>query len=83
MQRDELYLDAELTVERVSKYLGMAPKLILATMNQHLGKNFNAFINEYQVAAGLASNLNRFYHINLPYPHACGLVPMQRLGLSR
>ncbi|QKZ15571.1 helix-turn-helix domain-containing protein [Spirosoma sp. KUDC1026] len=51
MQEDRLYLDAELTVERVGKHLGIAPKLISAVLNQHLGKSFNAFINEYRVAA--------------------------------
>jgi AraC-like DNA-binding protein len=51
MQEDRLYLDAELTVERVGKHLGIAPKLISAVLNQDLGKSFNAFINEYRVAA--------------------------------
>lgn len=51
MQEDRLYLDAELTVERVGKHIGIAPKLISAVLNQHLGKSFNAFINEYRVTA--------------------------------
>lgn len=51
MQGDQLYLDAELSVERVGKHLGLAPKLISAVLNQHLGKSFNSFINEYRVAA--------------------------------
>jgi AraC-like DNA-binding protein len=51
MQEDELYLDAELSLERVSKHLGVSPKLISAVLNQHLGKSFNAFVNEYRVAA--------------------------------
>ncbi|RYF54633.1 MAG: AraC family transcriptional regulator [Cytophagaceae bacterium] len=51
MQNDQLYLDAELSVERVGRHLGLAPKLISAVLNQHLGKSFNTFINEYRVAA--------------------------------
>lgn len=51
MQADKLYLDANLSVERVSKHLGVSPKHISAVLNQHLGKSFNAFINEYRVAA--------------------------------
>jgi AraC-like DNA-binding protein len=51
MQADALYLDADLSVERVSKHLGVSPKLISAVLNQHLDKSFNTFINEYRVAA--------------------------------
>ncbi|PRY47026.1 AraC family transcriptional regulator [Spirosoma oryzae] len=58
MQQDELYLDADLSVERVGKHLGVAPKLISATLNQHLGKSFNTFINEYRVAAVQAKLLD-------------------------
>ena len=51
MQEDRLYLDAELSVERVGKHLGVAPKLVSAVLNQYLGKSFSMFINEYRVAA--------------------------------
>jgi AraC-like DNA-binding protein len=51
MQEDTLYLDANLNVEKVGKHLGLPAKTISAVLNQHLGKSFNIFINEYRVEA--------------------------------
>ncbi|HEU4324982.1 MAG TPA: AraC family transcriptional regulator [Roseiflexaceae bacterium] len=51
MQADALYLDAELTVEKVSQHLQLPAKTISATLNQHLGQSFNAFVNAYRVEA--------------------------------
>jgi AraC-like DNA-binding protein len=51
MREDSLYLDADLSVEKVGKHLGVPAKTISAVLNQHLGKSFNAFINEYRVEA--------------------------------
>ncbi|GAB3746968.1 helix-turn-helix domain-containing protein [Spirosoma pomorum] len=74
MQQDGLYLDAELSVERVGKHLGVAPKLISAALNQHLGKSFNAFINEYRVAAVQTKLLDPAYQTStiLGIAFACG-----------
>lgn len=49
MTIDRLFLDPELTVEKIGQHTGFAPKLISAVLNQHLQKNFNSFINEYRV----------------------------------
>jgi AraC-like DNA-binding protein len=49
MERDKLYLDAELTVEKVGRHLGLPAKTISAVLNQHVGKSFNAFVNEYRI----------------------------------
>ncbi|MBD2751781.1 helix-turn-helix domain-containing protein [Spirosoma validum] len=49
MTTDRLFLDPELTVEKVGQHTGFATKLISAVLNQHLQKNFNSFINEYRV----------------------------------
>ncbi|UFH54782.1 AraC family transcriptional regulator [Spirosoma sp. KNUC1025] len=51
MALDQLFLDPELTVEKVGQHTRLAPKLISAVLNQHLRKNFNGFINEYRVEA--------------------------------
>ena len=44
-----LFLDPELTVEKVGQHTHLAPRLISAVLNQYLHKNFNGFINEYRV----------------------------------
>ncbi|GAB3319438.1 hypothetical protein GCM10027299_11940 [Larkinella ripae] len=50
METDRLYLDPELSVEKVGRHLQVSPKTISAVLNQHLGKSFNTFINEYRLA---------------------------------
>lgn len=49
MVADRIFLDPELTVEKVGQHTQLAPKLISAVINQHLHKNFNSFINEYRI----------------------------------
>jgi AraC-like DNA-binding protein len=49
MTNERLFLDPELTVEKVGQHTRLAPKIISAVLNQHVGKNFNGFINEYRV----------------------------------
>ena len=49
METDQLYLDPELTVEKVGRHLRLPAKTVSAVLNQHLGKSFNTFVNEYRV----------------------------------
>ncbi|GAB3687358.1 hypothetical protein GCM10027592_00780 [Spirosoma flavus] len=49
MVTDRLFLDPELTVEKVGQHTQLPPKLISAVLNQHLHKGFNSFINEYRI----------------------------------
>jgi AraC-like DNA-binding protein len=49
MERDRLFLNPSLTVEHVARHVGTTSKIISATLNQHLGKSFNEFINAYRV----------------------------------
>ncbi|SOD95345.1 helix-turn-helix domain-containing protein [Spirosoma fluviale] len=49
MQTDKLYLDPELTVEKVGRHVQLPPKTISFVLNQHLRKSFNAFINDYRI----------------------------------
>lgn len=49
METDKLYLDPELNVEKVGRHLQVSPKTISAVLNQHLGKSFNTFVNEYRL----------------------------------
>ena len=49
MQKDKLYLDPALNLSTVSAHISIPTKTISAVLNQHLGKSFNEFVNEYRV----------------------------------
>ena len=51
MQTDKLYLDPELSVEKVGRHVQLPPKTVSFVLNQHLQKSFSAFVNEYRVEA--------------------------------
>ena len=51
MEEDQLYLDPELTVEKVGRHLHKPPKTVSAVLNGHAGKSFNQYVNEYRVEA--------------------------------
>ncbi|MBD0257084.1 MAG: helix-turn-helix transcriptional regulator [Cytophagales bacterium] len=51
MRVDKLYLDPELTVEKVGKHLEVPARTVSLVINQHLGKSFNRFVNEYRIEA--------------------------------
>ncbi|GAB3641837.1 helix-turn-helix domain-containing protein [Spirosoma arcticum] len=51
MATDKLYLDPELTVEKVGRHTQLPPKTVSFVLNQHLQKSFNTFVNEYRVEA--------------------------------
>ncbi len=51
MQTDKLYLDPELTVEKVGRHVQLPAKTISFVLNQHLQKSFNGFVNEYRIEA--------------------------------
>lgn len=51
MQTDKLYLDPELTVEKVGRHVQLPPKTVSFVLNQHLQKSFNAFVNDYRIEA--------------------------------
>lgn len=49
MEQDQLYLNPELNLEKLSKHTGLSPKNISAVLNQYKEKGFNHFINQYRV----------------------------------
>jgi AraC-like DNA-binding protein len=49
MKTDSLYLDPALTVTSLATHTGLAQKTISAVLNQHMGKSFNEFVNEYRI----------------------------------
>jgi AraC-like DNA-binding protein len=51
MEKERLYLNPELTVAFMAGHTGLPQKQISATLNQHLQKSFNEFVNEYRVRA--------------------------------
>ena len=50
MESEKLFLDTELNVSKLAKHLQVSQKMLSAVLNQHLGKGFNEFVNEYRVA---------------------------------
>jgi AraC-like DNA-binding protein len=49
MAADKLYLDPLLKLEDVAAKLLLPEKLVSNLVNQHIGKNFNDFVNSYRV----------------------------------
>ena len=51
MKTAKLYLDPELTVEKVGRHVQLPPKTVSFVLNQHRQKSFNTFVNEYRIEA--------------------------------
>jgi AraC-like DNA-binding protein len=51
MQTDKLYLDPELTVEKISRHTQLPQRTVSFVLNQHLQKSFSTFVNEYRIEA--------------------------------
>lgn len=49
MEKDKIYLNPELNLIKVSAHTKINTKTISFVLNQHLGKSFNEFINEYRI----------------------------------
>ncbi|RYE16748.1 MAG: AraC family transcriptional regulator, partial [Sphingobacteriaceae bacterium] len=49
MQDQKLYLDPLLKLDNVSTTSGISEKQISYLLNQHMGKNFNDFVNNYRI----------------------------------
>lgn len=49
MQREQSYRDRELTLSKLARLTGISPHHVSEVLNQHAGKNFNQFVNEYRV----------------------------------
>lgn len=50
MEKDRVYLNANLNLAILSEHTCLAPKVVSAVLNQQLNKSFNEFVNEYRVA---------------------------------
>jgi AraC-like DNA-binding protein len=49
MNDDKLYLDPELTAQKLAAHIRHAPKTISAILNQHLETNFNEYVNQFRI----------------------------------
>ena len=49
MKADQLYLNPALKLDVLAGKLMISEKLLSSLLNQHVGKNFNDFVNEYRV----------------------------------
>lgn len=51
MVNDHLYLDPLLKLDTLASKLKLTERAISNLLNQHIGKNFNDFVNQYRVEA--------------------------------
>lgn len=49
LEADELYLDSDLTLDRLAALTGLSKHHLSEVLNRHAGKNFYEFINGYRV----------------------------------
>ena len=49
MEADRIYLNPALKLELLADKLSVPERIISSLLNQHIGKNFNDFVNEYRV----------------------------------
>jgi AraC-like DNA-binding protein len=49
MEVDQIYLNPLLKLDFLANKLSVSEKVISSLLNQHIGKNFNDFVNEYRV----------------------------------
>lgn len=49
MEIDRLFLDPEFSLDKLVKHTGIQQKVISGVLNQHIGKSFNEFVNDFRV----------------------------------
>jgi AraC-like DNA-binding protein len=49
MEQEKPYLDAELTIQDLSAKINISKHHLTQILNNHLGKNFFTFVNEYRI----------------------------------
>ena len=51
MEKEKLYLDSNLTLQKLSNYVAISPNYISQTLNETLSMNFFDFINKWRIEA--------------------------------
>ncbi len=49
MQKDELYLDCELTLPELAEHTGLTPHQVSQVINSQMNQNFFSFVNSYRI----------------------------------
>jgi len=49
MKEDQLYLDPSLSLRQLAEHLGLHPNKLSWLLNEHIGKNFNEYINFFRL----------------------------------
>ncbi|MDF2192684.1 helix-turn-helix domain-containing protein [Paraflavitalea sp. CAU 1676] len=49
MEEDKMYLHPDLNLHEMAQHTGLPQKTISAVLNQHIGKSFTEFVNQYRV----------------------------------
>ena len=49
MEEELLFLNPSLKLNDIVKHIGKPQKIVSAVLNQHIGKTFNEYINEYRI----------------------------------
>src|SRR5262249_23690861 len=49
MEHDKVYLDRELTLDKLARYAGISVSATLHVLDESVGKDFEDFVNEYRV----------------------------------
>lgn len=49
MEKDRLFLNAELTLSKLAAHTGLSAKIISSVLNQYCQSNFNDFVNGYRI----------------------------------
>lgn len=53
MRDDHLYLDPNLSLQKLAAHIAVAPNTISQTLNETLGENFFAYVNRWRIEAAL------------------------------
>ena len=66
MEEEELYLDTNLSLKKLADHIGLHANNLSWLLNEHVGKNFNEYVNSYRLEAFKTKALNPEYqHITL------------------
>jgi AraC-like DNA-binding protein len=49
MEKDKLYLNPALSLNTLVEHTGISQKIISSVLNQHIGKSFNEYVNDYRI----------------------------------
>jgi TolB-like protein/AraC-like DNA-binding protein len=66
MEEEELYLDTDLSLKKLADHIGLHANKLSWLLNEHVGKNFNEYVNSYRLEAFKTKALSPDYqHITL------------------